>query len=185
MTITSIQSRSIFTPPPGQIVPKVNALNAPMLALHPEIRLEVHSLREGLYLFPVSQESPESTTSIEGAGLAIPALSTPALSTPALALPPLEESISRYVLGLVEIFGGRRQPMQLARLSHRIVYAKIVALAGTQREIPKIRRVYISEPAQGVSETTVTLRIKDRVRSLALRFEGSDKRWLCTELVLL
>lgn len=175
MTITSIQSRSIFTPRPGQIAPKVNALNAPMLALHPEIQLEVQSLREGLYLFPVSQESPESTTSIEGAGLA----------TPALALPPLEESISRYVLGLVEIFGGRRQPMQLARLSHRIVYAKIVALAGTQREIPKIRRVYISEPAQGVSETTVTLRIKDRVRSLALRFEGSDKRWLCTELVLL
>ena len=105
--------------------------------------------------------------------------------TNSFELPPIEESISRYVLGLVEIFGGRRQPMQLARLSHRIVYAKIVEMAGSQREIPKIRKLYISEPAFGVSETTVTLRIKDRVRSLALRFEGTDKRWLCTELALL
>ncbi|MDA3030671.1 MAG: Rv3235 family protein [Actinomycetota bacterium] len=30
-----------------------------------------------------------------------------------------------------------------------------------------------------------TLRIKDRVRSLTLRFEGVDKRWVCTELKLL
>jgi hypothetical protein len=100
-------------------------------------------------------------------------------------LPPLEVSISRYVLGLVEILGGRRQPMQLARLSHRVVYARIVELAGSQREIPKIRKFYISEPAQGVCETTVTLRLKDRVRSLAMRFESSDSRWLCTDLSLL
>jgi len=31
----------------------------------------------------------------------------------------------------------------------------------------------------------VTLRFNDRVRSLVLRFEGVDKRWLCTELALL
>jgi len=31
----------------------------------------------------------------------------------------------------------------------------------------------------------VTLRIKERVRSLILRFEGVDKRWVCTELNLL
>ena len=180
MTITSIKARSIFTPRPGQIMPNVNALSAPMLALHPENSLEAPSFSEGLYLFPDFQSSPHSSTPHEGAVLAIPMSADPVLS-----LPPLEENISRYVLGLVEIFGGRRQPMQLARLSHRIVYAKIVSLAGTQREIPKIRRLYISEPAPGISETTVTLRIKDRVRSLALRFEGTDKRWLCTELLLI
>jgi hypothetical protein len=136
-----------------------------MLALREEFSLDVQSIREELYVFPTSQNSSHMTNSFE--------------------LPPIEESISRYVLGLVEIFGGRRQPMQLARLSHRIVYAKIVEMAGSQREIPKIRKLYISEPAYGVSETTVTLRIKDRVRSLALRFEGTDKRWLCTELALL
>jgi hypothetical protein len=50
---------------------------------------------------------------------------------------------------------------------------------------PKIRKIYISQPIEGVAETTVTLRIGERVRSLILRFEGVDKRWLCTELVLL
>jgi len=100
-------------------------------------------------------------------------------------LPPLHETVNRYVLGIVEIWGGRRQPMQLARLSHRLVYSKILSLSGNQREIPKIRRVYIHEPIEGVAETTVTLRFGDRVRSLVLRFEGVDNRWLCTELALI
>ena len=75
--------------------------------------------------------------------------------------------------------------MQLARLCHRLVYSKILALSGNQKEIPKIRKVYIHEPIEGVAETTVTLRFNDRVRSLVLRFEGVDKRWMCTEFVLL
>lgn len=100
-------------------------------------------------------------------------------------LPPLHETVNRYVLGIVEIWGGRRQPMQLARQSHRLVYSKILSLSGNQRVIPKIRRVYIHEPIEGVAETTVTLRFDERVRSLVLRFEGVDNRWLCTELALL
>ena len=100
-------------------------------------------------------------------------------------LPPLHETVNRYVLGIVEIWGGRRQPMQLARLSHRLVYSKILSLSGNQREIPKIRRIYVHEPIEGVAETTVTLRFNQRVRSLVLRFEGVDNRWLCTELALL
>jgi len=75
--------------------------------------------------------------------------------------------------------------MQLARASHRAVYSTILEMAGKQKEIPKIRRVYINQPIEGVAETTVTLRFNDRVRSLVLRFEGVDKRWLCTELALL
>ncbi len=105
--------------------------------------------------------------------------------SPLSELPPLQETVSRYVLGVVEIWGGRRQPMQLARASHRSVFSKILTMSGSQREIPKIRRIYINEPIEGVAETTVTIRLNDRVRSLVLRFEGVDKRWLCTELALL
>ena len=105
--------------------------------------------------------------------------------SPLSELPPLQETVNRYVLGIVEIWGGRRQPMQLARLSHRLVYAKILTMAGSKKEIPKIRRVYITQPIEGVAETTVTLRFNERVRSLVLRFEGVDQRWLCTELALL
>ena len=100
-------------------------------------------------------------------------------------LPPLEETVQRFVVGVVEIWGGRRQPMQLARLSHRLVFAKIQGLAGNKREIPKIRKIYINQPIEGVAETTVTLRFNERIRSLVLRFEGVDKRWICTEFALL
>jgi hypothetical protein len=105
--------------------------------------------------------------------------------SPLSELPPLDETVKRFVVGVVEIWGGRRQPMQLARLSHRLVFAKIQELAGDKREIPKIRKIYINQPIEGVAETTVTLRFNERVRSLVLRFEGVDRRWLCTEFVLL
>ncbi|MFM8190797.1 MAG: Rv3235 family protein [Candidatus Nanopelagicus sp.] len=48
-----------------------------------------------------------------------------------------------------------------------------------------VRKIYISQPIEGVVEVTATLRIKDRVRSLSLRLEGVDKRWICTELNLI
>ncbi len=105
--------------------------------------------------------------------------------SPLSELPSLQETVNRYVLGVAEIWGGRRQPMQLARLSHRLVFAKISAMAGSHKEIPKIRRIYINEPIEGVGEITATFRFNDRVRSLVLRFEGVDKRWLCTEFALL
>ena len=105
--------------------------------------------------------------------------------SPLSELPPLQETIHRYVVGVVEIWGGRRQPMQLARLSHRLVFNKILDISGNQKEIPKIRKIYIKEPIEGVAETTVTLRFNERVRSLVLRFEGVDQRWLCTEFFLL
>lgn len=43
----------------------------------------------------------------------------------------------------------------------------------------------MSQPIEGVLEVTVTLKIKNRVRSLILRFEGVDKKWICTELDLI
>jgi len=100
-------------------------------------------------------------------------------------LPSPRETVERYVLGVVEIWGGRRAPMQLARSSHRIVYQRLLALTGDQEVIPKIRKFYLNEPIEGVIEATVTLRFSERVRSLVLRFEGVDRRWLCTELELL
>jgi hypothetical protein len=49
----------------------------------------------------------------------------------------------------------------------------------------QIRKLYTNQPIEGVIEVVVTLRVKDRVRSLTLRFEGVDKRWICTDLNLL
>jgi hypothetical protein len=148
---------------------------APMLALIDPLPAEPQIKARKLFLVPTPQglegELPDSEY-----------LPKP---SPLSELPPLTETVNRFVLGVVEIWGGRRQPMQLARFCHRLVYAKIQALSGNQKEIPKIRKVYITEPIEGVAETTVTLRFNERVRSLVLRFEGVDQRWLCTEFVLL
>ena len=172
---TDLTPRIIRFPRPGQLEPSVDLRIAPTLQLLTPVDLKVQESARKLFLVPTPQH-------LEGEDVDSEYLPKP---SPLSELPPLKETVHRYVLGIVEIWGGRRQPMQLARLSHRIVYSKITAAAGSHREIPKIRKIYITEPIEGVAETTVTLRFNDRVRSLVLRFEGVDKRWLCTELVLL
>jgi hypothetical protein len=105
--------------------------------------------------------------------------------TPKSELPDIEEWVGRFVVSVVEIWGGRRSAMQLSNWCHRKVHKQLVNKSAAITTSPKIRKIYISQPIEGVAETTVTLRIGERVRSLILRFEGVDKRWLCTELVLL
>jgi hypothetical protein len=90
-----------------------------------------------------------------------------------------------FVIVVLEVWAGRRSVMQLAKNSHRSVLSKITSQGKTLSEVCQIRRIYINQPIEGVIETTVTLSIKNRVRSLILRFEGIDKKWICTELRLL
>jgi hypothetical protein len=90
-----------------------------------------------------------------------------------------------FVIAVLEVWAGRRSVMQLAKNSHRSVLSKITSQGKTLNEVCQIRRIYINQPIEGVIETTVTLSIKNRVRSLILRFEGIDKKWICTELRLL
>lgn len=169
------QPRLITFPRPGLLEACADTRVAPTLEFETKEPIHFNPAPRKLFLVPTPQhlEGEEADREYQPKPSALS------------ELPPLEETVNRYVLGVVEIWGGRRQPMQLARLSHRSVFAKISAMAGSQKEIPKIRRVYINEPIEGVAETTVTLRFNERVRSLVLRFEGVDKRWLCTEFALL
>ena len=104
--------------------------------------------------------------------------------SPRADLPDITSWVKRYVIGVVEIWSSKRPAMQLARWSHRKVFKQLTS-PPTIANGAKIRKIYLSEPIEGVIEATVTLRICERVRSLSLRFEGVDKRWLCTELVLI
>jgi hypothetical protein len=72
--------------------------------------------------------------------------------------------------------------MQLARWCQRTVHKKLMAQISKFNVQPKLRKIYINQPIEGVIEATVTIRVADRVRSLLLRFEGVDKHWICTEL---
>ena len=99
-------------------------------------------------------------------------------------LPNISNWVRKYAIGVIEIWNGKRPAMQLARWSHRKVFQQLIK-PGHLLQGFRIRKIYISEPISGVIEATITLNLNNRVRSLCLRFEGVDKRWLCTELVLL
>lgn len=100
-------------------------------------------------------------------------------------LPNLEDWVGIYVVSVVEVCGGKRPVQQLAKWSHRIIYSSLVRDAGKWKPLPKIRKLYINQPLDGIAEVIATLKFDQRVRSLVLRFEGVDKRWLCTKLELL
>jgi len=105
--------------------------------------------------------------------------------TPESELPNIEEWVSNFVLALVEIWSAKRSPAQLARWTHRKVHLQMINKPSIITSHPKIRKIYLSQPHESIAETTVTLRIGERIRALMLRFEGVDGRWVCTELVLL
>lgn len=100
-------------------------------------------------------------------------------------LPEIERWTLSYVIQVIEILFGRRSLQQIARSTHRHTYNSIASRIGSIREVPKIKSIHRGQPIEGVIEVTVVLRFKERVRAMALRFEGVDRRWLCTELELL
>ena len=100
-------------------------------------------------------------------------------------LPNINEWSESFIITIIEIWPGRRGVMQLANNCHRSVINKLIKQGKELDNSCRIRKIYLNQPIEGVIEATVTLRIKERVRSLILRFEGVDKRWVCTELNLL
>lgn len=100
-------------------------------------------------------------------------------------LPDGERWSQAYVISAVEILAGRRPVIQISRSTHRFIYNNLVKRAGSLSELPKIMKIHRNQPIEGVIELTATLAFKDRVRALIARFEGVDRRWLCTEFELL
>ena len=105
--------------------------------------------------------------------------------SPLSELPNIERWTLTYVVSALEILAGKRSPQQLARSTHRFTYNSLLRRIGSTTEVPKIRRVHRNEPIEGVIEVNVTLVFKERVRALVARFEGVDRKWLCTELEIL
>ena len=100
-------------------------------------------------------------------------------------LPDISDLTIRFIHNVVEIWAGRRSASQVQAMCHHRVYSEIQRKAGQQKVIGRIRKTRITEPLDGISESTVTIRYGDRLRVVAIRFEGQDQRWLCTSLTLL
>ena len=149
----------------------------PMLELAPQRVLPIPVISHKLYLVPTTDPSI-SDASVDPIFGPQPSALT--------ELPNVDAWSRSFVIGLIEIWAGKRPAMQIARSCHRSVHSKLQSYGKSlSSDLPKIRKIYIAQPIEGVIESTVTLRIRDRVRSLILRFEGVDKRWICTELFLL
>jgi hypothetical protein len=105
--------------------------------------------------------------------------------TSASELPELKIWTERFVHSIVEIWAGRRSPRQVESLCHHRIYSELVRQSGSQEEIGHVRKIHIQEPLDGICEATITIRYQNKLRAMLVRFEGIDKRWLCTVLTLL
>lgn len=117
--------------------------------------------------------------------------------TPASALPhprPLIENLARSV---IEILAGTRELEQISRWVNNEVYRhllKCTVLAARARRAKGqpisrpafgIGTVLTCEPVDGVIESVVVVRGRQRARVVALRLEGLDNRWQVTSLRVL
>jgi hypothetical protein len=107
------------------------------------------------------------------------------IPTSAQELPDLHTWTMKFIVSVVEIWAGRRQPAQLIRWCHRVIYMDLLRASGSQKEIGKIKSIHQTEPLDGICESTVLIRYGQRLRAVVIRFEGVDGRWLCTALKLL
>jgi hypothetical protein len=105
--------------------------------------------------------------------------------TSAEDLPDIKELTSYFMHNVLEIWAGRRSASQVQALCHHLIFADLQRTAGQQKVLGKIRKIKVTQPLDGISESAVTVRYGDRLRVVAIRFEGLDKRWLCTALTLI
>jgi Family of unknown function (DUF6459) len=107
------------------------------------------------------------------------------MPTSASDLPELCNWVLKYAVSALEIWAGKRPVAQLARWTHRAIYSKLQSDSGKLKEIGRVRKLHVAEPLDGIAEAVLTVRFGDRLRSLVMRFEGVDQKWLCTELFLI
>jgi hypothetical protein len=107
------------------------------------------------------------------------------IPTSAAELPELHAWTMKFIVSVVEVWAGRRQPAQLIRWCHRVIYMELLRESGSTREIGKIKSIHQSEPLDGICESTALIRYGERLRAVVIRFEGVDGRWLCTALKML
>jgi hypothetical protein len=98
----------------------------------------------------------------------------------------------RLAQAVVEILAGARPAAQLARHTTLDVLDQLERSTGRLARAadgrvalrPVVASVHVSEPADGVAEACAVVDTGPRRRALALRLEGLDGRWQCTQLQL-
>ncbi|MEU8206721.1 Rv3235 family protein [Streptosporangium sp. NPDC049046] len=96
---------------------------------------------------------------------------------------PDERRLRALAQAVAEILSGRRPP---ASVSCHLTGRVQAELARSGKVIdsarpPRVGRVHVSQPEDGIVEMCVVVDCGDRSRVLALRLERRGVRWLCTE----
>lgn len=118
-------------------------------------------------------------------------------ATPSDALPAPEPLIENLARCVIEILAGARELTQVSRWVTEDVYRQLLkrtVLAEQRRHArgPRAPRptfaigtITTCQPEDGVVEAVVIIRGRARVRAVALRLEGLDRRWRATAIRVL
>jgi hypothetical protein len=103
------------------------------------------------------------------------------------ALPPPGPRAAVLIRAVLETISGDRPPLQLMRWVTPAVFEDIesAVYAGSARcWAASMRRLVVTEPADGVAEVAAVVQRGVRATALAMRLEGLDGRWVVTALQL-
>ncbi|MCU1593926.1 MAG: hypothetical protein JWO12_1318 [Frankiales bacterium] len=109
--------------------------------------------------------------------------------TPAADLPGAKAFAAGLLHAVLEVLAGVRPVKQLRR---DIAPEAYTALADSLPLRPRVserptrralRSLHVQERPEGVAEVCATVKRGDRMQAIALRLEGMDGRWKCTDLV--
>ncbi|MGA0568874.1 Rv3235 family protein [Rathayibacter sp. KR2-224] len=112
-------------------------------------------------------------------------------------LPDPEPLLTNLARCILEVLAGARELEQLNRwvtddvyatLLHRTVLAERARRVKGQKAVRpalSVLSTHVSEPCDGVVEATVIVRNPVRVRAVAIRLEGLDRRWRASAISVL
>ncbi|MCU1601275.1 MAG: 3-hydroxyacyl-CoA dehydrogenase [Frankiales bacterium] len=110
--------------------------------------------------------------------------------TATAALPASHLFARHLVQGVLEVVSGVRAIKQLRRDTSPELYASLVELMeerpmpyGTRPGLQAIKGLHVQERPEGIVEACATVVRGNRFGALALRLEGFEGRWRCTELL--
>lgn len=110
--------------------------------------------------------------------------------TPTAALPAAQGFARVLLQAVLEVAAGVRPAKQLQRDTSPELYASLLETisarpraTGTRPDRRAIRSVHVQQRPEGIAEVCATVRNGERTLALALRLEGLDGRWKCTELL--
>lgn len=110
--------------------------------------------------------------------------------TPVSQLPAAKAFAHALIQATLEVLAGVRPIKQLRRDTTPEVYTALAdglparPKAIGERPTPRaVRSLHVQERPEGIAEVCATIRRGERTLAVALRLEGMDGRWKCTELV--